>query len=88
MGAYIEVAGQGAYASTLSKHFDRVLELFADAIIHPNFTEEELEKERQKWITNIKAEETASKLFLACSESSGLWSQPPERTIHDRRDLE
>ena len=57
MGATISIGAQGAFSSCLSKYFPRVLELMADAALNPNFTEEELEKERSKLITGLKTNE-------------------------------
>ena len=47
IGARINFGAQSAFASSLSKYFPRILELMADAAIHPNFTQEEFEKEKQ-----------------------------------------
>jgi predicted Zn-dependent peptidase len=57
LGARISFGSQSAFASSLSKYFPRILELLADAAINPNFTEEEFDKEKQKLLTNLKAEE-------------------------------
>ncbi|MGB5356725.1 MAG: pitrilysin family protein [Eudoraea sp.] len=57
LGATISFSLQGAYASTLSKYFPRILELMADAAINPNFTEEEFDKEKAKLLTYLKAQE-------------------------------
>jgi predicted Zn-dependent peptidase len=57
LGARINFGSQSAYASSLSKYFPRIFELLADAAINPNFTEEEFEKEKQKILTSLKAQE-------------------------------
>ena len=57
LGARISFGSQSAYASALSKYFPRILELMADAAIHPNFTQEEFEKEKQKMLTGLQTEE-------------------------------
>lgn len=57
LGARISFGSQSAFASSLSKYFPRILELMADAAINPNFTEEEFEKEKQKILTSLKAQE-------------------------------
>ncbi|MBD0851475.1 M16 family metallopeptidase [Maribacter arenosus] len=57
LGARISFGSQSAFASSLSKYFPRILELMADAAINPNFIEEEFEKEKQKLLTALKAEE-------------------------------
>ncbi|MCP4977286.1 MAG: insulinase family protein [Maribacter sp.] len=57
LGARISFGSQSAFASSLSKYFPRILELLADAAINPNFTEEEFDKEKQKLLTGLKAQE-------------------------------
>ncbi|MFC4095497.1 M16 family metallopeptidase [Euzebyella saccharophila] len=57
LGARINFGSQSAFASSLSKYFDRILELMADAAINPNFTQEEFDKEKQKLLTGLKAED-------------------------------
>ncbi|KKN31428.1 hypothetical protein LCGC14_0824150 [marine sediment metagenome] len=57
LGARINFGSQSAYTSALSKYFPRILELMADAAIHPNFIQEDFEKEKQKMLTNLKSEE-------------------------------
>jgi len=57
LGARISFGSQSAFANSLSKYFPRILELMADAAINPNFTEEEFDKEKQKLLTNLKADE-------------------------------
>ena len=57
LGASLGFGPQSAYASSLSKYFPRMMELMADAAIHPNFTQDEFEKEKAKLITGLKTEE-------------------------------
>ncbi|MFK5974327.1 MAG: pitrilysin family protein [Flavobacteriaceae bacterium] len=57
LGARINFGSQSAFASSLSKYFPRILELMADAAINPNFTQEEFDKEKNKLITSLKAQE-------------------------------
>ncbi|OZV71171.1 M16 family metallopeptidase [Winogradskyella aurantia] len=57
LGASLSFGSSSAYASTLSKYSERVLELMADAAINPLLTEEEFEKEKEKLIENLKSEE-------------------------------
>ncbi len=57
LGAFISFGSQSAFASSLSKYFQRILELMADAAIDPNFTQEEFDKEKDKLITGLKAQE-------------------------------
>ena len=57
LGASINFSGQSAFASTLSRNFPRILELMADAAINPNFSEEEFNKEKERFIENLKSDE-------------------------------
>lgn len=57
MGASINFSSSGASASGLSKYADRILELLTDAALNPNFTTEELEKERNILLDAIKSGE-------------------------------
>ncbi|WP_167598565.1 insulinase family protein [Leeuwenhoekiella sp. ZYFB001] len=57
MGARMSFGSQYASASGLSQYAERILELLADAAIHPNFTQEEFEKEQTKLIEGLKTNE-------------------------------
>lgn len=57
MGASMGFSATGGFARGLSKYADRILELMADAAINPNFTEDEFEKEKEKFLENLKADE-------------------------------
>jgi zinc protease len=57
LGARMSFGSQGAYASSLSKYFSRMLELMADAAINPNFTQEQFDKEKEKIVTALKTQE-------------------------------
>ncbi len=50
LGARINIGSSSAFASSLSRYFPRVLELMADAALHPNFLEEEFEKEKENFL--------------------------------------
>ena len=55
LGARMSFSYRGGFASSLSKYSDRILELMADAAIHPLLTEEEFQKEKDKSIEGIKS---------------------------------
>jgi len=57
MGANLNLGSQGGFASGLSKYFNRLVEMMADASINPNFTQEEFDKEKEKTLENIKSNE-------------------------------
>ncbi|WP_111683384.1 M16 family metallopeptidase [Winogradskyella tangerina] len=57
LGANLSFGSSSAFASGLAKYGDRILELMADAAINPLLTEEEFQKEKEKAIEGIKADE-------------------------------
>ena len=57
LGANLGFGASSAFASSLSKYSDRIIELMADAAINPLLTKEEFEKEKEKLIENLKSEE-------------------------------
>ena len=56
LGADINFSSQGATANSLSKFSGRILELLAEGVLHPNFTQKEFDKEKAKLIEGMKAE--------------------------------
>lgn len=70
LGASMNFGASGAYASGLSKYSDRILELMAEAAIHPNFTQEEFETEKNKSKENLKSsEKSVSRVAAVVSQS-------------------
>ncbi len=70
LGANLSFFSSGGFASGLSKYSERILELMADATMHPLFEEEEFNKEKDKQIEGLKASEksvdaVASRVALA-----------------------
>lgn len=57
LGANINFSSNGAYASGLSKYSNRILELMADGVMNPIFTQEEFDKNKARLIENLKSEE-------------------------------
>ena len=60
LGANLFVSMGGGYAGTLSKYTDEVFEMFADAALKPNFTQEELDFEKSQLIEGIKSGENSA----------------------------
>lgn len=56
LGANLGFGSQSAFASSLSKYSDRIIELMADAAINPLLTKEEFEKEKEKLIESLKSD--------------------------------
>jgi predicted Zn-dependent peptidase len=72
LGASLNFSSSGAYASSLSRYSERILELMADATINPLLTKEEFEKEKEKLIESLKTNEksvdaTAARVVSALS---------------------
>ncbi|MDB4186828.1 insulinase family protein [Flavobacteriaceae bacterium] len=59
LGARVNIGSSSAFASSLSRYFPRVLDLMADAVLHPNFLTEEFEKEKERLIEGIKSDENS-----------------------------
>ena len=59
LGATISMGMGFAYANGLSKHKERIFELLSDAALNPSFTQEELDKEKDKLITGLKSSENS-----------------------------
>ncbi|WP_310991486.1 M16 family metallopeptidase [Aequorivita marina] len=57
LGASISFGAERANASALSEYFPRIMELMADAIKNPLFTQEEFNKEKDKLIDALKSQE-------------------------------
>lgn len=57
LGASLGFGSSSAYASTLSKYSERILELLADAALNPLLTEEEFQKEKDKVLEGLKSTE-------------------------------
>lgn len=57
LGASISFGSESGYASSLSEYFPRIMELMADAIKNPLFTEEEFQKQKDKLIEGLKSQE-------------------------------
>jgi len=57
MGATLSLSASGGYVSSLKRYFPRAIELMADALINPVFSEEEFDKEKNILIDNVKSYE-------------------------------
>lgn len=59
LGARVNFGSSSAFATSLSRYFPRVMELMAEAVLLPNFTEEEFEKEKNILLEGIKSDENS-----------------------------
>ncbi len=55
-GASISTSPIGGHVSSLTKHFDAVMELFADAILNPSFPQTEFDSILKQYQSNIAAQ--------------------------------
>jgi len=55
LGANLGFGAQSAYASSLSKYSNRIIELMADAAINPLLSKDEFDKEKEKLIESLKS---------------------------------
>ncbi|MBW1295244.1 M16 family metallopeptidase [Aquimarina litoralis] len=90
LGAFVNVGASGGFAQSLSKYSDRIIELFADASLNPNFTQEELDLEKKKLIEGIKsgensAEAVASRVrsVLAYGKNHPAGEYTTEKTVNN-----
>ncbi|MCG9791532.1 M16 family metallopeptidase [Flavobacterium algicola] len=60
LGANVSFSSNGAYANSLSKYSRRVLELMSFGTLFPNFTEDELNKEKAKMLESLKSQEKSA----------------------------
>ncbi|MFT6147891.1 MAG: putative Zn-dependent peptidase [Saprospiraceae bacterium] len=53
IGATLSTYSSGVYASSLSKHSDKIIELMADVLLNPTFPEAELEKVKTQTLSGL-----------------------------------
>ncbi|WP_073148904.1 M16 family metallopeptidase [Mesonia phycicola] len=56
LGANVGFGQESAFASSLSKFFPEVMELMADGLLNPKFTEEEFKDQKDRIMEGLKAE--------------------------------
>ena len=57
MGASVNITGSGAFAGSLKRYFPRVLELMAQAVLDPLFTQEEFDNQKNLIKESLKTSE-------------------------------
>lgn len=60
IGANIFFFSKGFYASSITKHKEKMLDILSDIMYHPTFPEEEIEKLKKKAISNKKNEKSSA----------------------------
>ncbi|MBW2960367.1 insulinase family protein [Mesonia aestuariivivens] len=64
LGANVGFGTESAYASSLSKFFPEVLELMADGLLNPNFSEDEFKDQKDRIIEGLKAGEKSASYIV------------------------
>jgi len=64
-GATVHTSSIGGYVSSLSKHFDAVFSLFAEAIMYPAFPVGEFENIRRQQLSNLAAQKDEAESILS-----------------------
>lgn len=60
LGANLSFGSSSAYANMLSKYFDEVMGMMADAVLNPLFVSEEVEKSKEQFIEGLKTQEKSA----------------------------
>ena len=55
IGGRIGTSADGAYATSLRRHTDALLDVFADVVLNPSYPQEELEKARKQALSGLQA---------------------------------
>lgn len=58
IGAQFSSGSDGIFGACLTKHSEKMLEIFSDVLLHPSFPESELEKAKKKTISGLISEKT------------------------------
>lgn len=88
LGADLGFGSSSASANMLSKYFEEVMGMMADAIINPLFVAEEVEKTKEQLIEGLKTEEKSAKSIagkvypaLVYGKNTALGEFPTEESI-------
>lgn len=57
IGATLSISANGIFASSLKKHFDKLMEISADILLNAEFKQEELDKVKTLMISTIRSEQ-------------------------------
>ena len=78
LGASVGYGSASAYASSLSKFFPEVMELMADGLLNPLFTEEEFQDQKDRVLEGLKAgEKSASNIASNVSRKLAFGGNHP-----------
>ncbi|NAW51058.1 insulinase family protein [Elizabethkingia argentiflava] len=71
LGATIIFGSSTGFANSLSKYFPEILELMADATINPKFSEDEIQKSKERILESLKSNEKNAN-FIASRVSNAI----------------
>lgn len=54
LGANLSTSSSGAFGNSLKKNFEKMLEIFSDVILNPEFKQEELDKIKKQYLSNLQ----------------------------------
>ncbi len=57
LGGTVSTSANGAFAVSLKKHSEKILEIMADVLLNPAFNQEELDKIKKQTVSGIKSSE-------------------------------
>ncbi|WP_304132246.1 M16 family metallopeptidase [Mesonia mobilis] len=78
LGASVGYGSESAYASSLSKFFPEVMQLMADGLLNPLFTEEEFQDQKDRVLEGLKAgEKSASNIASNVSRKLAFGGNHP-----------
>ncbi len=75
LGANVFIGRTGASGSGLSKYADRILELMAEGVLYPLFTQEEFDKVKAQTIEGLKTDEKSASAIASRVEDAVLYGK-------------
>lgn len=89
IGATVATSSSGFYASSLSKHSDKVLSIASDILLHPAFPEEELNKKKKRALSGLKSLATNADAIAARVGNALLYGKDhPYGEVQLKSDIE
>ncbi len=73
LGARLSINTTSAYGTSLSKYFPTLMELMADGIMNPLFTQEELDKKKEQLIEGLKSDKKSVSAVASRVENNLLY---------------
>ncbi len=55
IGASLNTSGSGIFGSSLTKHFDKLMDIFSDVLLNSDFKQEELDKLKKQMLSGLAA---------------------------------